>query len=542
MPELDRVFRSPKAITIEATTEDESTQLFAVKDLAGNDVFQVTTSGISGSGATFNVNDYSSLDSGGTQSASMQRAVDLAVANGGGDVVFESAVYLGGFEIRDTHGIRLVGNKRGTVIRGTASESVIVNVISAGGSGGVSDIDIENLRIEYGVSSPPGTIALQLWNCLHTSMRNVTLYGGSAGIALNVQGSGNLQFDNVQAYGGPSGGRGVVMGTGGGTLTSTGPLVWNAGQIGSGGGGTGLDIEDHTFDAVFNAPYIYANGDGMTAACKIDGEFTSVVMNGWYGESKHNPTNTGVDMLIGSREKPASVILNGPQQWGHGNGTNYQNYAVQINACKLFRCVGGSWSKLGIANGYNGGIFRINANPAAGDRWYFIGNNKGDVAGPLYSVNAAATDFAGITVGYVGDLVSPLNETINGQLLFGVAGDTNLYRNGANELKTDDALEAAAEIYARHGTASYTAIGNFGPGGQAGLQMEDTTLYRSAADVIRTPDKLLLDGEVEIDGALNHDGTHVGFYGTAPVAKQTGVAVTAAGVHAALVNLGLISA
>ncbi len=34
----------------------------------------------------------------------------------------------------------------------------------------------------------------------------------------------------------------------------------------------------------------------------------------------------------------------------------------------------------------------------------------------------------------------------------------------------------------------------------------------------------------------------VGFYGTAPIAKQTGVAVTDAGIHAALVALGLIAA
>ncbi len=37
-------------------------------------------------------------------------------------------------------------------------------------------------------------------------------------------------------------------------------------------------------------------------------------------------------------------------------------------------------------------------------------------------------------------------------------------------------------------------------------------------------------------------GGSVGFYGTTPIAKQTGVAVSAAGVHAALVALGLISA
>lgn len=48
--------------------------------------------------------------------------------------------------------------------------------------------------------------------------------------------------------------------------------------------------------------------------------------------------------------------------------------------------------------------------------------------------------------------------------------------------------------------------------------------------------------DLEINGDLNHDGAGVGFYGTAPVAQQTGVAVSAAGVHGALVNLGLITA
>lgn len=37
-------------------------------------------------------------------------------------------------------------------------------------------------------------------------------------------------------------------------------------------------------------------------------------------------------------------------------------------------------------------------------------------------------------------------------------------------------------------------------------------------------------------------GGSVGFYGTAPIAKQTGVAVTAQGIHDALVALGLIAA
>ncbi len=43
-------------------------------------------------------------------------------------------------------------------------------------------------------------------------------------------------------------------------------------------------------------------------------------------------------------------------------------------------------------------------------------------------------------------------------------------------------------------------------------------------------------------GDFNHTGTKVGFYGTTAITKQTGVAVTAGGIHASLVALGLITA
>jgi len=46
------------------------------------------------------------------------------------------------------------------------------------------------------------------------------------------------------------------------------------------------------------------------------------------------------------------------------------------------------------------------------------------------------------------------------------------------------------------------------------------------------------NGGIDIGGASDL----VGFYGTSPIALQTGVAVSAGGVHAALVNLGLITA
>lgn len=53
---------------------------------------------------------------------------------------------------------------------------------------------------------------------------------------------------------------------------------------------------------------------------------------------------------------------------------------------------------------------------------------------------------------------------------------------------------------------------------------------------------LTASSTLTMGGALDHNGTTVGFYGTAPITKQTGVAVTAAAIHAALVALGLIAA
>ncbi len=47
---------------------------------------------------------------------------------------------------------------------------------------------------------------------------------------------------------------------------------------------------------------------------------------------------------------------------------------------------------------------------------------------------------------------------------------------------------------------------------------------------------------VNIATALQHTGPTVGFYSTPPIAKQTGVGISAGAIHAALVALGLISA
>ena len=44
------------------------------------------------------------------------------------------------------------------------------------------------------------------------------------------------------------------------------------------------------------------------------------------------------------------------------------------------------------------------------------------------------------------------------------------------------------------------------------------------------------------DGTVRIHGDAISFFDAAPVAKPTGVPVSAAGIHAALVSLGLIEA
>lgn len=71
--------------------------------------------------------------------------------------------------------------------------------------------------------------------------------------------------------------------------------------------------------------------------------------------------------------------------------------------------------------------------------------------------------------------------------------------------------------------------------------------YKTAVGVKYLRDYVDSGGFARIEGedgvTLAQSGGKLGFYGLAtPIALQTGVAVTAAGIHAALVNLGLITA
>lgn len=105
------------------------------------------------------------------------------------------------------------------------------------------------------------------------------------------------------------------------------------------------------------------------------------------------------------------------------------------------------------------------------------------------------------------------------------------------------ALVPAADNTVNLGTGllSWSAI-HIASAGALSFANADVSIVHSSNLLTITGGGLSVSGDAELDCVLNHDGTTVGFYGATPVALQTGVAVSAAGIHAALVNLGLITA
>lgn len=153
----------------------------------------------------------------------------------------------------------------------------------------------------------------------------------------------------------------------------------------------------------------------------------------------------------------------------------------------------------------------------------------------------AATPLLGITVS--GSL--KLSITTNQYAMFGTGGwviqgtgDVDLTFMQANvdgtpQINWDESEDQFELTHGLRITGTFRAL-NF-VNSDVVLQRAGTQKLRLAASLCTINDDALFNNDVAIMG-------DVGFYGTAPVAQQTGVAVTAAAIHAALVTLGLITA
>ena len=147
---------------------------------------------------------------------------------------------------------------------------------------------------------------------------------------------------------------------------------------------------------------------------------------------------------------------------------------------------------------------------------------------------------------------------------FAAGGDISM---GANKLKTTNLLfkERDAETF-RIRDAGDTSdkglfLGNLYPTGIIAFEANGQsfqsfnvdagfTMIKSRGSGVGPLETARLQGAADPEFQIGNNGNalrgsnagYLAFYGTAPIAKQTGVAVTAAAIHAALVNLGLIAA
>lgn len=131
-----------------------------------------------------------------------------------------------------------------------------------------------------------------------------------------------------------------------------------------------------------------------------------------------------------------------------------------------------------------------------------------------------------------------LGGTVGGKggIYFGSANDAALYRDAAQILRMTGELRGDGNIRANFngGAAGVVDIGAYGPSSQAAVRLgTDVSLYRSAANEVKTDDALIVGG-------------NVGFYNTAATAKQTvtgsrGGNAALASLLTALATVGLIT-
>ncbi len=148
------------------------------------------------------------------------------------------------------------------------------------------------------------------------------------------------------------------------------------------------------------------------------------------------------------------------------------------------------------------------------------------VAGNVYS-RASGTSAVSITTGVAFDVpaLSTAGATITDLVGLRIADATS--STITNQIGIDIAAltrGGTSDIGIRIAKADTYTLQLSDTGGTAagGITFgTDATFYRSAADTLKTDDKLIIALETNMVGDLNHDGTNIGFFGVTPTTRQT---------------------
>ena len=201
------------------------------------------------------------------------------------------------------------------------------------------------------------------------------------------------------------------------------------------------------------------------------------------------------------------------------------------------------------------GIYRIGANNIGvavnGAKVLDIGTAGLGITGTMISSGAAlpsAND--GAALGASGTAWADLFLASGAVINFNAGNATITHSAGALNIGVTSILPAVDNTTNLGSSAKGWSAVHITPGGSLGIGLAglisfdggDVTITHSANVITVAGGSLVTSGALTMDGALDHNGTTVGFYGAVPTTQLTGVAVSAAGIHAALVTLGLITA
>lgn len=186
-------------------------------------------------------------------------------------------------------------------------------------------------------------------------------------------------------------------------------------------------------------------------------------------------------------------------------------------------------------------------NVTGDQEWYFRMFDSGTKRIAIYERLPANTERFSIATGGAATITGTL--AVSGRLstasVLAIAATSKFYLDGVAATGDTYMHEASANVlsFVANGNTMLNVVTDGIQANKITTIGGDLTLRTSGGTqaVLSNSTGIFTLGDVGIT-MLKHTGTTAGFYNTTPIIKQTGVAVTAAGIHAALVNLGLIAA
>jgi hypothetical protein len=358
-------------------------------------------------GQNINVKWYGVNGDGATESSTKLNAAMAAAIAVKGGMYFPSTIsrYLlpSALVVPDnTHGLRIFGDMgstpvgagySGACIATTAASVIDMTGTAIGGTGSISEISIERLQLH--ASGANGKV-IKAWNVDHLLLSRLVVNANN-GVAIDMAGTADFLIEQVQAYSG--GGACFRASQDGVGSQPIGPGKIDTCSFSITGGSFPLmSITGEPLGVIVqNCGFNWPDSTGASVI-DIDGS-TSPTQEGsisfiqCHAESTYNTTSTGTTFRIGANHKAGTIIVDGGNYWGHGDGTNYQRDWMQIVAARGVFVRNSIASKLTAANGFSRAMIRLESTfPAAGDSYSFDGLIY-DGSGAMYS------DAAGILSG-----------------------------------------------------------------------------------------------------------------------------------------------